>query len=182
MNKWSLLFSFSLVVQAPAYSGVLMNQEEALTLVFPEGAAVDRRSLFIRDESVKEIEERAKSKLDSQLVNYYVGRTTAGVAGYAFFHTHQVRTMPETLMVAVNPDGSLRLVEILAFYEPDDYRPPRRWLDLYSGKKLDDDLWVKRGIRNIAGATLSTRAITDAVRRTLAIFEISIMPGESRKR
>ena len=108
------------------------------------------------------------------MVTYYVGKSTRGIHGYAFFETHIVRTMPETFMAVVNPDGNLKFVEILAFYEPEDYLPPRRWLDLFRGRKLGDDLWVKRGIRNITGATLTTQAITDGIRRILATFRVAI--------
>jgi Na+-translocating ferredoxin:NAD+ oxidoreductase RnfG subunit len=62
-------------------------------------------------------------------------------------------------------------VEILAFDEPPDYLPKRAWLGQFSGKRLDDELSVKRGIRGITGATLSSQAVTDAVRRVLAIHE-----------
>lgn len=155
-----------------------MNQEQALALAFPTGSTVERKSLFLDEKTTNEVQKAAKSKLESRLVNYYVGKSTTGPGGYAFFSTHVVRTMPETIMIVVNPDGSLRFVEILAFYEPEDYRPPKRWLGLFSNKKLDNDLWVKRGIRNITGATLTTQAITEAVRRALATYEIAIQGKE----
>jgi Na+-translocating ferredoxin:NAD+ oxidoreductase RnfG subunit len=47
--------------------------------------------------------------------------------------------------------------------------PKRGWLDQFTGRALDGDLAVQRGIRGITGATLSSQAATDAVRRILAI-------------
>lgn len=160
----------------PAWGRVFMNQEEALKLAFSSGTAVERKNLYLNKEQKKKIEQQAKSKMESSLVTYYVGTKQAGIEGFAFFNSHIVRTMPETMMVVINPDGSLRLVEILAFYEPEDYLPPKRWLGLFRKKRLKDDLWVKRGIRNITGATLTTQAVTEAVRRTLATFQVAIEP------
>ena len=168
--------SFLWIGRGSVESRVFMTQEEALRLAFSTGTMVERKNLYLSNEQKKQIEEQAKSKMDSSLVTYYMGKSTEGVNGFAFFDSHNVRTMPEALMVVVNPDGSLRFVEILAFYEPEDYLPPKRWLGLFQKKKLDENLWVKRGIRNVAGATLTTQAITEAVRRILATFQVVIQP------
>jgi hypothetical protein len=39
---------------------------------------------------------------------------------------------------------------------------------------MKTDLWLKRGIQNIVGATLSAQSITSAVRVALAVFETSV--------
>jgi Na+-translocating ferredoxin:NAD+ oxidoreductase RnfG subunit len=80
--------------------------------------------------------------------------------------------MPETLLVALRPDGALGSVEVVAFGEPEDYLPRRRWLDLFVGRRLDADLTVGRRLAHVTGATLTTRAIADAVRRVLAIHAV----------
>ena len=77
-------------------------------------------------------------------------------------------------MVVVDPSGQVRSVEMLAFYEPEDYLPPQKWLGLFQNKPLNDEMWVKRGIRNVTGATLTTQAITEAVRRSLATWEVAL--------
>ena len=77
-------------------------------------------------------------------------------------------------MVVVAPDGKIRFIEMLAFHEPEDYLPSPRWLDLFEDRPLTDDLWVKRGLRNIGGATITARAVTGGSRRILAAFEILI--------
>ena len=60
-------------------------------------------------------------------------------------------------------------VEILSFSEPEEYLPRKRWTDLFHGRKLDDDLRLRRGVHGISGATLSAEAATQAVRRVLAL-------------
>lgn len=166
----TILFALPLV---DAYSQVYLTKEKALEVYFPD-AAVERKTVFLTDEQVKAIQSAARAKVPSRLVTYYVGRTSMGVSGYAFFDTHVVRTMPETFMTVVAPDGSVRGVEILAFYEPEDYLPPKRWLATFDGKSVQSDLWLKRGVQNIVGATLSAQAITDGVRVMLAVFEHAV--------
>jgi hypothetical protein len=151
---------------------VFLTQEHALALAFPSPARAERKSAFLTDGQVKQIEQAACSKLDTHIVTYYIGRSSAGVSGYAFFDTHQVRTMPETLMTVIDPSGHVVSVELLSFNEPEDFKPPQRWLELFRGKQLTEDLWIKRGVRNITGASLSSQAVTDAVRRALATYEV----------
>lgn len=168
---------WQLALLAIAVSGVSaqvhMTREEALRQYFP-GLAVERKTIFLTEEQAGQIRMRGRAKVDSRLVTYYVGRGPGGVSGYAFFETEVVRTMPETYMVVVNPDSTVRAVEILAFYEPEDYLPPRRWLDFFREQSLKGDLWLKRGIPPIVGATLSAQSLTDGVRRILAIYEIAV--------
>ncbi|RMF71251.1 MAG: FMN-binding protein, partial [Acidobacteria bacterium] len=88
--------------------------------------------------------------------------------------THVVRTLPETVLVVVGPDLRVRRVEVLAFKAPRDYLPSDRWLAQFDGVPLDDDTALKRRIRVLSGATLSSRAITRAVRRVLAVVELEL--------
>jgi hypothetical protein len=63
-------------------------------------------------------------------------------------------------------------VEVIAFGEPEDYLPRRNWLNLFVGRRLDDELVVGRRLAHVTGATLTTRTIAEAVRRVLAVHAI----------
>ncbi|MGH2567139.1 MAG: FMN-binding protein [Bacteroidota bacterium] len=170
------LFQFVCIALVPGslLGQVYLTRDEALKLYFPEALSVERKTVFLTDRQVDLIQSRARAKVESKVLTYYVGRSAVGVQGYAFFETQTVRTMPETYLVVVDPDSSVRAVEMLAFYEPEDYLPPNRWLGLFSNKTLRDDLWLKRGVQNIVGATISAQSITDGVRRILATFEVAV--------
>jgi hypothetical protein len=94
------------------------------------------------------------------------------VVGTAYFDTHRVRTMPETILVLVDAAGAVARIEVLSFQEPEDYLPLPRWYAQFPGRLLDDELSLKRAIRPVAGATLTTNATTDAVRRVLALHRV----------
>ncbi|KAF0124265.1 MAG: FMN-binding domain-containing protein [Elusimicrobia bacterium] len=160
-----------LLCAPPASALMLLSQKQALALAFP-GIAVERRTAYLTPEQVKRAQEAGRVKVAARVWTYYVGISSKGVEGYAYFDTHVVRTMPETFMAVVEPDGRLRFVELLAFLEPDDYLPGARWLDQFAGRRLDADLLVRRGIRNITGATLTAQALTDGVRRVLAVHSV----------
>jgi hypothetical protein len=162
------------VCLTPSSGQVHLTRDEALNLAFPAVATIDRKTAFLDDQQVHQIQQLAKAKVESKIVTYYVGRADTGVVGYAFFETHIVRTMPETFMAVVSPDGTVKMVEILAFYEPEDYRPSTRWLGQFSHRRISEDLWLKRGVRNISGATMSAHALTEGVRRILATYSVIV--------
>jgi Na+-translocating ferredoxin:NAD+ oxidoreductase RnfG subunit len=166
------LASFAVVVLAalgasPLPAAVLRSQEEALRDAFP-GAAVERETRFLDEAQAKRIEAEGV-QLGTRVVIRYVGARAGERVGVAYFDTHVVRTLSETILVLVDPQGKVVRIEILSFDEPPDYLPREKWLDQFDGAVLSDELSLKRGIRAIAGATLSSRAVTDAVRRVLAI-------------
>lgn len=143
-----------------------MSQKDALALAFP-GAKPERRTAFLTDAQAKAAGEAARSRLESKIWTYYVAGSTT-----AYFESHLVRTMNETVMVVVGADSAVAFVEILSFAEPEDYLASPRWLAQFKGKPLNEDLAVRRGLRNIAGASLTSEAVTRAVRRALAVHQI----------
>jgi Na+-translocating ferredoxin:NAD+ oxidoreductase RnfG subunit len=63
---------------------------------------------------------------------------------------------------------------VLAFHEPEDYLPPERWLRQFEEKSLGPGVQLRRDIHGISGATLSSQAVTNAVRLSLALFQLLI--------
>lgn len=165
------LLAALLLAAAPASAKVLLSQKEALELAFP-GGAYERRTAFLTDAQAEEAEKSAGGKLESKIWTYYVASSTAGAGGAAYFESHKVRTMNEAFMVVVNPDATVRFVEILAFAEPDEYLAPKKWLKQFEGKPLNEELYLRRGLRNITGASITSDAVTRGVRRVLAVHQV----------
>lgn len=163
-----------LLTAQPAAGEVFLTREEALSRAFPEAIQIERKSVFLTDEQVSEIQKSARAKVGSKIVTYYAATEAQGGLGYAFIDTRTVRTMPITYMTVVDADSSVRAVEILAFHEPQDYLPSSRWLSQFDGKTLDANLLVRHGIQGISGATLSAASLSDGVRTILATFEVAV--------
>jgi hypothetical protein len=158
----------------PARATVFLAKDEALALAFPGNDRVEERTFILTDAQKADVEHRARAPLDSQLFTLYVGWKGGEVQGYGVVDTHVVRTLPETILVVLDPKGTVRRVHILAFNEPPEYMPTERWLDKLGGRALDDELKVGAGIQGITGATLSAQAMTDGVRRALALFAVLV--------
>jgi len=160
-----------LAAVAPAAAKVFVTVDEALKLAFP-GCEVTRKTAFLTPEQVKRARELAGAEVPSALVNYYEAVKRGQPAGTAWFDTHRVRTLPETLLIVVDPQGKVGRIEVISFREPEEYLPRGAWYEQFRGRALDPDLQLKRGIHPVTGATLTARATTDAVRRVLALRQI----------
>ena len=180
-SRLALLLALCLVGGAPAARAkVYFSRSEALELAFPEADRIERENLVLSDEQLEAIQSKARARVDSKLVTVYKGVGQGRVLGYAFIDIHTVRTLPEAFLVVLSPEGRVRTLRVLAFYEPEEYRPAERWLQQFEHTEaggLEAVLRVGGGIHGIAGSTLSARAVTGGVRRALAMFEVLVRPG-----
>lgn len=83
----------------------------------------------------------------------------------------------EFVSIAFGPDasGAVKDIEILEYRRAhgDQVRDPK-WRGRFSGKRNGAKLTPSEDIRNISGATLSSKHITDGVRRLLAAYAVAV--------
>jgi Na+-translocating ferredoxin:NAD+ oxidoreductase RnfG subunit len=163
-----MLFSFSSI----SHAQVFYSKTEALELAFGK-STVENLSLFPEETDVAKIQSLAKTKLESGLFTFYVGKENGKVLGYAAIESETVRTKPETVMILLTPDGELKSVTMLAFHEPPEYMPPERWFESLAKRPLSE-MDFSKGIDGISGATLSTRSALRSVRKVMAIYQVMV--------
>jgi len=167
-----ILLATLLAVWQSVPATVYYSKDEAFELAFGQGAAVESLPVFLTDDQAAAIEKTAQVKLDSKLFTFHVGKRGDQVLGYAAIESHNVRTQPETVLIVLTPRGELNRIEMLAFHEPPEYQPPARWFEkLY--RRPFEDLRLNQGVDAISGATLSSRATVDGVRKVLAIYRLA---------
>ena len=162
-----------LAVAMPGFAKIFYSKNEAMVLAFGETAQVETLSLFPDDQQMASIEKEAKVKLDSGMFTFYIGKEKDKILGYAAIETITVRTKPETLMIVLSPEGEVQNVFTLAFHEPPEYQPPERWFEQLKHKPLPE-LDFSKGVQGVSGATLSTRAAVNSVRKMLAIYQTMV--------
>ncbi|MBM4257345.1 MAG: FMN-binding protein [Deltaproteobacteria bacterium] len=174
----SVLVTWALPTIAAAKA--FYSKQEALALAFPEAEHVETKTVFLTDDQVHHVSTLASAPVDSKLATIYVGRKAGQVLGYAFIETNVVRTLPETFLIVVSPTGTVQKLFVLAFYEPEEYTPSTRWLQQFDQKALTPTLQVRQDIHGIVGATLSSRAITNGVRKVLSLFQVVVREGHQQ--
>lgn len=154
----------------PVRAKIFLTHQEALALACGDSLTVETHSAYLDAGEQEAVRQDARAPFTDGRVTWSVAVDGRGRPRlYFYLDTHIVRTMTETVLIGVKPDGSVHSVEVLAFHEPEDYLAPRGWRGLWRDKSLEDPLRPGSDLPNLSGATLTARAIGDAVRRALAL-------------
>lgn len=164
----TVVIAIGVVSGSALTQGQTLSREEVLASAYP-GALVKAEQVFLTSGQQKRAAALAGQEIPSALVARYVATLGGQTIGRAYVDTHIVRTKKESLLICLDAGGRVKRIEATAFLEPREYRAPEAWVRQFNNRALDDDLRVNRAIRPIAGATLTARAETEAVRRALAI-------------
>jgi hypothetical protein len=163
-----ILCAFTSIANGKVYQ----RKDAALKKALSGAETIETVNLYLTEPEMDRIAKASGVRPDSALYSFYAGKKGTQVTGYAAIEAATVRTLPETAIVTLEPDGSVRSVEILAFFEPEEYKPSDRWLAQFPSKRLSTELRVGGEIQGITGATLSAQAITRQVRKSAALLEL----------
>lgn len=155
-----------------ATAKVFHSRQEAMQLAFPDADQVQSRSIVLTAEQQQHIERLAAAPLEAKLVTIHTASKGTTIVGYGCIETRIVRTLPGSFLVALSPTGEVKTVMAVAFHEPEEYLPTERWLKQFDQKPLSPELQLYKGIQSIAGATLSSQSVANAVRKVLAVYQV----------
>jgi hypothetical protein len=167
-SRFIFLPVVALVVVQPAQATVFMSEEQAQALMFP-GATFTPDFKTLTSSQVSAIE----SASDTNVLNPHVKLWKVSTGGW--FISDQVVGKHDFIpfALALDANGAVKDVEILEYREAygGEVSNPK-WRAQFSGKNEQSPLKLTADIKNISGATLSSKHITDGVRRLLATHAI----------
>jgi hypothetical protein len=166
-SRW-LLAPAVLAASTSGYATTYLTVEQAQSAIFP-GAALTPAPITLTPVQRKAIE--AAGGVRVRLAGVRAWR----VAGGGWFLLDEVLGKHEfiTYAVGLDADGAVRGVEILDYRETygGEVRQAK-WRAQFAGKTVSAPLKLDADIKNISGATLSSRHITDGVKRLLVTHEL----------
>jgi hypothetical protein len=163
-SRFLLIPAYALVAAAPAHATVYLSVEQAQALMFP-GATLAPDFVTLTPEQMKAIEKDSGVNVLSPSLKAW--RASTG----GWFIADQVVGKHEfiTFALAIDAQGAVKDVEILEYRETfGDQVRNAAWRAQFTGKTHGAPLKLGDDIKNISGATLSSRHITDGVKRLLA--------------
>ena len=160
----------ALTISVPAHATVYLTVEQAQTLMFP-GASFTPVFLTLTKAQVSAIENASDTMVRDSLLRAWRASTGGWFIADEVIGKHDY--IP--FAVAIDANGAVKSVEILEYREAygGEVRNPK-WLAQFAGKKNGEPLTDGDSIRNISGATLSSKHITDGVRRLLASYAVAL--------
>lgn len=168
----------ALTVVAPLYASakIYVSTEHAQKILYP-GATLTQTPFVISEALQQQMTK--SSSVRHPFRGDRIWRTQDG----NWFIIDEVIGKHEliTYAIAIRQDGSVKGVEILEYVESYGYEvADATWRQQFVGKRASDPLKLGNDIQNISGATLSSKHITDGVKRILTFYQAALA-GHSSK-
>jgi Na+-translocating ferredoxin:NAD+ oxidoreductase RnfG subunit len=160
----------STALVSTGFAVTYLNLDQAQNAIFP-GKSLTSFPLNLTDAQRKEIERESHVRLTGTPPKVW------RVSGGDWFIVDEVIGKHEfiTYAIGLTIDGAVRGIEIMDYRESygGQVRDPK-WRAQFVGKTKDASITLDRDIKNISGATLSSRHLTDGVRRVLALHDVAL--------
>jgi len=152
-----------------------LTVEQAQRVLFPEATGFEARPLVLSAEQIAAVESATGVPVRTPKHNVWLVRRGEQARGW--FLVDEVIGKHEliTYALALSTEGKVLGIEVLEYRENYGYeiRNPA-WRAQFLGRTRSDALSLDHDIRNITGATLSCRHVTEGVRRLLAIHALAL--------
>ena len=170
--RFVLMTAAALAAPAAAYATTYLSVEQAQALMFP-GAKLTPDFRTLTDAQAAAIRKDAGVDVLSKELKAW--RASTG----GWFILDRVVGKHEfiTFALAMDAAGAVKDVEILDYRESyGDQVRGQAWRAQFSGKRHGAAVQLGKDIRNISGATLSSKHVTDGVRRLLSTWALVLEP------
>lgn len=159
----------------PCYATTYLTVEQAQKICFTNATQFVSADVKLTPEQMKAIEKDSgvRVRLDTQKV----WQAMDGDKFLGWLIQDEVLGKHEFInwTLALNADGSVKQVEILDYRETYGYEiRNEKWRAQFYGKQYGAKLKLDDDIKNISGATLSSRHITDGVKRLLSFYDLTL--------
>lgn len=140
--------------------------------VFPDTKYQPIVATTIPDNVRTAVSKRTGQALNAKLGICHAIDKKGNVIGYGLVDDVRGKSQPITYLTMLKPDGTIAEVEVLVYREPYggeiQYESFRKQ---FRGKKAESELHVGHDITNIAGATISSHAITQGAKKMVVLFD-----------
>jgi Na+-translocating ferredoxin:NAD+ oxidoreductase RnfG subunit len=173
-NAWLLPAGFvPVALVVPAYAVQYLTVEQAQKALFPEAREFAALTVELSAEQRAAIESASGVAVRNARQEVWKASGAQGPLGW--FIVDRVVGKHEfiTYAVGLDPQGGVSGLEIMDYRET--YGGQVRdlsWRKQFYGKSFGASLRLDDDIRNISGATLSCRHVSDGVRRLLALYHV----------
>ncbi len=170
-------------VLPPAWAGIVMSTmahdymsiTEAQKILFPQAKQFEEKNLILNDQELSQIKSLSGVRQKNAQIRIWKALNEKDFLGWFMVDDVVGKHEYITYAAALSPRQEVIGLEILTYRETHGEQVRNKdWRQQFAGKKLADPFKLDQDIRNISGATLSCRNVTDGVKRLLALMEVSL--------
>lgn len=173
--KWTAPPAIVITIVSPAYAIQYLTVEQAQKAAFPTASQFVWAPVVYTPDQVTAIEKRVGQKILTQGEQVWDAKLDGQSIGFFIIDYVIGKHQVIDYAVALDMDGRVKRVEILQYRESygGEISNPD-WLAQFVGKTSHDPVEIDRDIRNISGATMSSRHVTEGIKRVLAFYGVCL--------
>jgi len=176
MNPWiTFLVPPAMIAAAECCAVQYLTVEQAQRVLFPDATGFEPRPIVLTAAQIGAVESATGRPVRTP--EHHVWAVRRGDRSEGWFMVDEVIGKHEliTYALGLSLHGRILGIEVLEYRENYGYeiRNPA-WRAQFIGKSRTDALSLDSDIRNITGATLSCRHLTEGVRRLLAVHALAL--------
>lgn len=176
-NIWSVLLSIPVlaVPATPAIANVYLSTDQAQRALFPAATAFTPAGVTLSGAQLAQIKKLSGTPQRTATPAIWKVSQSGRFMGWVLIDQVIGKHEFITYATGISVDGSVTGVEIMRYLESygGEVANPK-WRGKFRGKMLADKFRLNVDIPNISGATLSSRNVTDGVKRLLAIHAVAL--------
>lgn len=155
-------------VSSVSYAKTYLTPSQAKALLFGKEKATKQPITLTKDQA-KQIKKDSKVRVRHTELNVY--KTASG--DWLIFDEIIGKHENIDIAIAITKNGKVKGVEILVYRETYGHEIRNlKWRAQFLGKSNEDQLKLDDQIKNISGATLSCRHVTDAINRWTSTWDL----------
>ncbi len=174
-KRWVAPAAAAIAVIQPVQATQYFTVATAQRVAFPNATSFVEAHVVYTAADIANIQRMAGNAPQARAQQ--VWRAYAGTQFLGFFIVDYVigKHLVIDYAVSLEPGGSVRRVDIMEYREAygGEIRGPS-WLAQFVGKSAGSALQLNQDVRNIAGATLSSRHVTEGVKKVLALHALRL--------
>lgn len=168
--KQFLLLALVTCLSSNLAAKTYLDEAQAQQLAFPS-LGLTKTPVVVTPEQQAKMTEASSVRLP------FDGKNIWKAADGGWFIIDQVVGKHEfiTYSVAINPNGTVKLVEVMQYNESYGYEVKEAsWLQQFIGKTAASPIKLNKDIDNISGATLSSKHLADGVKRVMVFYDLAL--------
>ncbi len=165
-------FLLSLFLLGSLHAKLLITPFEAIHLAYGDKVIVTKKNILLKSKQAKALSKIAHQKLKTRIYRIFKIQEDKTIIAYGVLTMNKMRTKDAALLTMINLEGVIKSVATIAFNEPPEFAPNKKWESLFEKKTKNDTLRIGKDLPTITGATLSARGYANGVRLALGIYEV----------
>lgn len=172
-----LLLYLLIFLTLPLSAKMLISPIDAMKQSYGVDSKIIEESIILSGAEAKKVQEASQVKLGSKIFKVFKAVQDGKTQGYGVLINRKIRSKNGVVLYMISPESILKGIEVIAFNEPMEYVPSKKWISQFENVDTQTSLMLSKDIPTITGATLSAKSFVDGSRVAFALYN-EILKGK----